>query len=321
MRSAPRSLPPLLSLAGAAACAVWGSSAFADDDVADLLDRGVELRREHRNEEALALFERAARLAPAPPTFAQMALAEQALGRWVDAARDFDAALSSGDDPWIAKNLDALVGAQAIVSRHVGWIAVQVDAAGAEVLLDGRPIPQGPDLCVTSGGAVLEVHAAGRVPDIRHVEIEPAKHARLTIALAVLAPAVPPAPTVLLVPPPADAAPASTPIIPLVLGAAGVASLATGTYFGIRTFSDKSQRDALCPVGGVCQPAAQNSDSDARSSANISTAAFITGGALVVAAGVWWLVARSDSHGDRGAIRLAPTVSPTSAGLVVGGVL
>jgi hypothetical protein len=334
MRSARRNQPSsmmILRFAAAAAFAAWGSVAFADDaQVTDLLDRGVALRREHRNEEALALFEQAARLSPNPATLAQMALAEQALGRWADSARDFDAALAAGDDPWIAKNLDVLTGAQAVVAHHVGWIAVQAGAPDAELLLDGHPLPQGVEVRVAAGSAVLEARAPGRVPDIRRVEIEPTQHLRVSLSLPPLSPVVPAPvtspPAVTYVPGP-DAPPppssSSLPVIPIVLGAVGLAALATGTYFGIRTFSDKATRDSACPQE-VCKPndlTGQNADADARTSADISTTAFVAGGVLVAGAAVWWFLGRGDGHADHSKVDVTPVVGDRAAGLVLRGAL
>jgi tetratricopeptide (TPR) repeat protein len=84
--------------------------ADARADATSLIRRGVELRKEHRNDEALAAFAQAFALAPSPAAQAQRALAEQALGRWLDAEKDLEAALASEDDRWIEKNRGADVG-------------------------------------------------------------------------------------------------------------------------------------------------------------------------------------------------------------------
>ena len=78
----------------AAILLVFAQATFApraradDDDVTALLLRGFELRRQHRNEEALAAYEQAFALSPTPAVRAQRALAEQTLGHWVVAEGD-----------------------------------------------------------------------------------------------------------------------------------------------------------------------------------------------------------------------------------------
>lgn len=302
------------------------------DEVTDLLEQGVALRRQHRTEEALDAFLRAARLSPAPAILAQVGLAEQALGRWIEAAHDLDVAVAAADDPWIAKNLDALHGAQAIVAQHVAWLTVDVDVASAEIGLDGVGLERGIAARVSTGPAVLEVRAPGYAPDIRHLELAPAEHARIAAKLVPLSASASLPSTAALAPvmtpdlgPPRASAPTSTaatslPLGPLVLGGAGLVALGTGTYFGIRTLTDKSNRDGQC-VGG-CNASAVSYDSDARTSATISTVALAGGGAMVVASGLWWWLGRGASAPSaRGAVDVAPVVGSGFGGIVAWGSL
>jgi hypothetical protein len=106
---------------------------------------------------------------------------------------------------------------------------------------------------------------------------------------------------------------------PIVLGALGLAALATGAYFGVRTIDFKSERDGACTNG--CLPAAANYDLDARSSAAASTAAFGVGAGFVAAGVVWWLVDRGRASATRPAVEVAPIVGACTGGLVVRGAL
>src|SRR6185312_3741828 len=65
----------------------WAAPARADDPDA-LIDQGLELREHGKDADALALFERAYSASPTPRAKAQIALAEQALGRWAAAEKD-----------------------------------------------------------------------------------------------------------------------------------------------------------------------------------------------------------------------------------------
>src|SRR5947209_3601580 len=118
-----RARPHPLSLALAVVvvqAAAWGvvgvpSVALAgggDEAAADAaIRRGVDLRKQGRDMDALEEFRKAYAAARSPRALAQIALAEQALGRWVDAESDLDQALASKSDPWIRKNVATLNGA------------------------------------------------------------------------------------------------------------------------------------------------------------------------------------------------------------------
>src|SRR5262249_14668053 len=94
----------------------------AEDEV--LLRKGVELRRQGRDEEAFEVFRSAFRLRATPRAQAQMGLAEQALGHWVDADADIAAAIRVREDPWIARNMSTLLAAHAKVLQHLGQLQV-----------------------------------------------------------------------------------------------------------------------------------------------------------------------------------------------------
>src|SRR5258706_8057668 len=160
------------------------SSAFADEDASALVRQGVALRRDHRNDEAAAVFARAAALSPKPSVRAQLALAEQAVARWLDAEHDLDAALAAEDDPWIAKNRAALEENRGIVRQHLGWITVDCDVEGADVRLDGRALSRGTQTRAVVGEGALDVTATGYLPEARRVTIASAEHLRVPVTLA-----------------------------------------------------------------------------------------------------------------------------------------
>src|SRR5882757_6909692 len=75
-------------------------TARADDEA--LLRSGVELRRQGRNAEALAVFQEANGERPTPRAQAQIGLAHHALGQWVEAEIALEHALAIDTDAWIA---------------------------------------------------------------------------------------------------------------------------------------------------------------------------------------------------------------------------
>ena len=98
---------------------------------------------------------------------AQVALAEQALGRWVDAARDLREAAAHEDDPWIRRNAAALAGARDEIMRHVGGLTVQGPGATGELRIDGdrvAALPMSDPTVVLAGERALEVRREGYAP-------------------------------------------------------------------------------------------------------------------------------------------------------------
>src|SRR3954451_10973455 len=83
----------------------------------ELINRGIALREARNDGAALEAFRQAYALSKSPRTLAQMALAEQALGRWVEAEADLGQALGRADDSWIARNKGLLSQALAEIQE------------------------------------------------------------------------------------------------------------------------------------------------------------------------------------------------------------
>jgi hypothetical protein len=139
-----------------------------------LVEKGLELRRNRRDAEALALFREAYLARPVPRTRAQIALAEQALGMWVEAERDLQLALAV-EDAWIASHRETLRKARETIERHLGTLAVNADAARAKLWVQGVEIGELPirALRVVAGAVRLEVRAEGYQTATRSVEVAP----------------------------------------------------------------------------------------------------------------------------------------------------
>jgi hypothetical protein len=284
----------LVALSLAAAVLTAGARTSADDnDATTLLRQGVELRREHRNEAALDIFARAFAIGGSPTARAQVALAEQALGRWIDAERDLDAALGTTDDPWIAKNRATLEQARTEIEGHLAWLTVTLNATNADIQMGSQTIPPATDARVPAGTGVLEVHAAGYVFDHRRVELTPGEHLRIAVTLSPVRAQQPPS-----IPLRASSKPEAAPgrhtlasyesrIGPAVLGVLGLANVGVGIYFGVHALDERKLRDAGCRAG-VCTLDALSNDAEARKAAMLSTTAVCAGVAFLSAGATWW---------------------------------
>jgi hypothetical protein len=173
------------------------AGAAADADAADAaIRRGVELRRQNNDQDALEEFRKAYALVKSPRALAQIGLAEQALGRWTDAESDLDEAMASRSDPWIRKNAATLKGALDTIRRHLGSLDV-IGPAGAELLVDGRnagTLPLKKPVRAPIGSLTLEVRKDGFFPATRPVSIVAGQLTRESVDLQPQPVAAPPPP-------------------------------------------------------------------------------------------------------------------------------
>ena len=227
-----------------------------------LVQRGLELRRRGEDGEALRAFERAYATRPSARVRAQIAMAHQALGMWIEAEVGLREALAASDDLWIARNRPPLEAALATVQRHLAWLDVATNVPAAQILANGvalRVVP-GEASRVVAGVIVLEVRADGYEPVQRRIEIAPGGRAREVVSLArvVAAPsptgegagAAPPDPNA---PPVGDASPRSDALRTAAWVTAGgaVVFLATGVIAHVsrENLAANYHDDAQCFYG------------------------------------------------------------------------
>jgi hypothetical protein len=225
-----------------------------------LIDRGLTLRERGQDLEALALFEEAYAASRSAQALAQIGLAEQALGRWVEASRHVEQALAT-KDPWVMKREAPLLAALETIRDHVGELEVLGSPEGAAVILNGKEagtLPLSEPVRVVAGTIVIAVTKPGFVPLSRTIEVHPRTLSRETFELVaeeveppVAAPPPPP------VEKPVARVETSAPGLELTVwaySAAGVA--AAGLATGIAGTAVRAKHvanyndDSMCLVGG-----------------------------------------------------------------------
>lgn len=167
------------------------SLAYADAsaDAEALITRGIDLRRQGKDAEALEAFRQAAETHSTPRALAQMGLAEQALGHWVAAEAHLKLALEHPNNPWVSRNRDTLTRSLAAVGERLGSIELSCDVAGANVSVNGTPAgttPLSEPLRVVSGSVVVEVIAEGYHPMTRTLQVNAGSLARENVTLVPL---------------------------------------------------------------------------------------------------------------------------------------
>ncbi|MCA9606184.1 MAG: PEGA domain-containing protein [Myxococcales bacterium] len=149
------------------------------------MDQGLDLREQGDDEGALARFEAAYRLDPSPRTLAQIALAEMALGHWLQAETHLRDALATQHE-WVESNRVALNGAMAGIRDHIGRLQVESDPEGAELWIAGQrvgtlplaqPLPRDP------GPLEIEIRLDGYRTEQRTVQLAGGQVTRLVVEL------------------------------------------------------------------------------------------------------------------------------------------
>jgi hypothetical protein len=148
------------------------------------IQRGVELRREGRNGEALVEFQKAFALEPSPRARAQIALALQSLGDWLGAEQWLTKALQTVDDAWIDRYRTELGSALAI-QAHLGSLVLLVDAKEGEVLVNGaaQALPSASPIRVLAGSVDVVVRVPGHADAHSFVDLPAGGEVRASVAV------------------------------------------------------------------------------------------------------------------------------------------
>jgi hypothetical protein len=164
-------------------------------DADALILRGIELRKTGDDRGALAAFERAFALAGSARALAQMALAEQALGLWLEANEHLEQALRASEDPWISAHRATLEAASREIASQLGALELSCNVAGAEVRVDGRVLGRTPfdgPVGLVAGANVIQVSSEGYFDFVRRVNVDAGQLSRLNVILTPRPAASPP---------------------------------------------------------------------------------------------------------------------------------
>lgn len=275
-----------------------------------LIDEGVALRRTGDDVGALARFEAAFALSRSARARAQIALVEQALGRWIDAEAHLLEALGS-HEPWIEERRATLEGQLEVIRSHLGRVQLVGGPAGARVSLDDQPrgsLPITSALLVEPGAVVVEVRAPGYLLFQRTIETTEGQLTTLQIELVQepsqgRTPSPAEADTVAVAPAPTEPADDDGPPFE-VLGwsgiGLGVASLAmSAVSLALRNGEAETFNSAECLAGGRSRAENCRSNYDATMMwEQVSIATLIVGLALGGAGAALVIVGASEGSNE-----------------------
>jgi len=137
--------------------------------------RGIALRAEGKDGEALQAFQQAEALDPSSVRVQiHLATVYQALGNWLLADEYLSKALARQNHPYINRHRQVLEDAKRVIDSNIGRLEVDGDPPGAEVYLSGRALgtlPLAEPVRSTVGSYVLEVRSPGYYPSRRPISI------------------------------------------------------------------------------------------------------------------------------------------------------
>jgi len=150
---------------------------FAAEDavVEALIQRGIQLRRNNSDEEALAVFLEAEKQDPTSVrVLLHVVTAAQAAGKWLLADSYMRKVTALEGDPYYQRHADAIDVVRRSIAARVGTFQAQGGPDGASVRLDGQlvgTLPMTAPASIEAGAYLMEVHKPGYYRLRRNVTI------------------------------------------------------------------------------------------------------------------------------------------------------
>lgn len=297
-----RSLALLIALAVVApASRAHAQLATPADQVAKAraaFERGAKLASEERWGDALRAFSESAELRPHATTTYNVGYCERALGHAVRARKNFALAITQDE---AAGGTELTPELRAASKKYLDEVRSQIATPklivpkGVAITIDGRPLeksdngrflggtrPPGPGEPAPSATLLVEVDAGA------HEIVISAPDGRSKVAHEYFSPGSTKDVHMELPPPPSAPAPVivddnkSRRTWGYVIGGIGIVGMGIGTYFGLSARSSWSNAKDECPSRTACSDDAVRMSIDARTEANVSTIAFVAGGAALL---------------------------------------
>lgn len=149
-------------------------SAEAVAEAREHFERGVELFNEGRNDAALAEFDRAYEIAPAPPVLYNIARVHEALGHAVEAADAYEKYLEEGGSSLSERRRHEATAALERQRARIAFVTVTTNVDDATVSVDGVDVattPLADPLRLAAGHHTVGVRAAGYDSARRAVQV------------------------------------------------------------------------------------------------------------------------------------------------------
>jgi hypothetical protein len=317
------SVAPLAVAACLSLSAVAIAAPTAKDKAAarTLAADGRKALKDKRWAAAITALEKADALDPGPMLEVDLARAQIGAGKLVEAGETLAAVVAGAEStPSARKAREAAKKIRDSLKTRIAKVRVRVTGAPAgkaTVRIDDEEVDASSSISLNPGHHDIRAAARGFVAAEREVTLPEGAHEAITLELDPVPVAVVPVVAVA-----AEEKKTGTRAPGAVVTAFGGAGLVVGGIFGALAFGKTSAAKSTCN-GDVCPPAASATIATSKTYGDVSTAAFIAGGALV-ATGVVLLISPPGAGGtsddaDKSAAvpRVSPWVGPGVAGVGV----
>ena len=296
-----------------------------------MFDDAKALMESRKFAEACALLEESQKLDPGMAAQFRLGECYEKAGRLASAWSTFVEVASAARATAMADRERVARERAEALKPKLSYITINVPEAvattpGLAIKRDGITIgrPQwGAGVPVDPGTHAIEASAPDKKPWASQVKVHPAPGTTtVTVPVLMSVAAAPPATPGRLTEPPAWSTQRT---VGLVVGGVGVVGAVVGTIFGVRSFGKSSDSEAHCTTGmpDLCDDMGLELRSDATEAANVSTVAFVLGGAAVVAGVVLFVAAPSGDASASGRVRLGVRVGsmagPSTTGILLHG--
>lgn len=310
-----------MKLASALLVLTLASPALAEDKVAaeSAFRAAKELEKAGNLADACPLYEASYREDPQLGALLNLANCHEHLGRTATAWVEYSDALEIATRKHDTR---ADYARQRLADLEPRLSRLRIDApTGVTVERNGTDVSPlvHQDLVVDPGTYVIRATQTGREPWETTIQVaEPGHTVRIEVpTLTTPEPPAHPRAAPLVVapsPPPEREAPAPRrrPLLALTLGAVGLGAAAVGLGFGAHARAQWAASRENCDAHDVCNGTGVDQIAAARSAASVATWTTGVGVAVLVAAGVAWLVSPS---ADESRVSIVPSVGPTGASI------
>jgi tetratricopeptide (TPR) repeat protein len=289
------------------------ASADAPSAAEVLFRQGNELLRSHRYAEAVQRYRASFALSNSAKALLNLGIALTQLDRNVEAEDALTAYLA---DPSANPGKRAFAASLLAAARaRVVRLRVEGDEPGVAISVDSKPVgttPIAEPIRLDAGRHTVVARKQGRLA-VETIALTPSQQqATLRIRLGAARPAPPPRR------PAARSSGASAQrVLSWISGSLGVVALGVGTAYGLDARAKWREAKDHCPDARCVASEDLNRDDEARTSARISTAAFVTGGAALIGAAALWFTAPDETEAR--ALHAGVALGSGNAALLVGG--
>lgn len=288
-----------------------GSAHAAPSEAQRLFTEGRAAMTKNDYDTACTKFAESLKLEEAPGTTLNLGDCEEKRGHLVAAEGYFRKAASGFTNPekqkFATEQADRLEQRVPKFVVHGSGIAGLVVHEGATEVALETPIKH------DAGEITLRAEAPGRKPkDLKGTLTE---KNQITIDVGDLEPDAPQATTTIVAPKPASGGMSTLSAVGIIVGAVGVASLATGAVTGVMALGRASTVKDHCDDALACDPQGVDAASSGNTLSTVSTITVIAGAVLAVGGGAMFVLGRKKKET---ATTILPSASPAFAGVFIG---